>query len=91
METKIAVGFNSLQLCCKEFLKVIKMSMFSCEISGFFRPAITKNIHGALSLLLISVNLVSYNARPGITCKKIPCYMCDSACRWFIVKKAKIF
>ena len=27
----------------------------------------------------------------GITCKKIPCYMCDSACRWFIVKKAKIF
>ena len=29
--------------------------------------------------------------RTGITCKKIPCYMCDSACRWFIVKKAKIF
>ena len=27
----------------------------------------------------------------GITCKKIPCYMGDSACRWFIVKKAKIF
>ena len=27
----------------------------------------------------------------GITCKKIPCYMHDSACRWFIVKKAKIF
>ena len=26
-----------------------------------------------------------------ITCKKIPCYMCDSACRWFIVKKTKIF
>ena len=29
--------------------------------------------------------------RTGITCKKIPCYMGDSACRWFIVKKAKIF
>ena len=28
--------------------------------------------------------------RTGITCKKIPCYMRDSACRWFIVKKAKI-
>ena len=27
----------------------------------------------------------------GITCKKIPCYMRDSACRWFIVKKSKIF
>ena len=29
--------------------------------------------------------------RTGITCKKILCYMRDSACRWFIVKKAKIF
>ena len=29
--------------------------------------------------------------RTGITCKKIPCYMRDSACRWFIVKKRKIF
>ena len=29
--------------------------------------------------------------RTGITCKKIPCYMRDSACWWFIVKKAKIF
>ena len=29
--------------------------------------------------------------RTGITCKKIPCYMRDTACRWFIVKKAKIF
>ena len=27
----------------------------------------------------------------GIACKKILCYMRDSACRWFIVKKAKIF
>ena len=27
----------------------------------------------------------------GITCKKIPCYMHDSACRWFKVKKAKMF
>ena len=29
--------------------------------------------------------------RTGITGKKIPCYMRDSAYRWFIVKKAKIF
>ena len=29
--------------------------------------------------------------RTGITCKKIPCHMRDLACRWFIVKKAKIF
>ena len=26
-----------------------------------------------------------------ITCKKIPCYMRDSACRWLIVENAKIF
>ena len=29
--------------------------------------------------------------RTGITCKKMPCYMRDSACRWFIVEKAKLF
>ena len=27
----------------------------------------------------------------GITRKKIPCFMRDSAYRWFIVKKTKIF
>ena len=26
-----------------------------------------------------------------ITCKKVPCYMRESACRWFIVRKSKIF
>ena len=30
-------------------------------------------------------------AQTGITCKEIPCYMHDSACWWFIVKKAKMF
>ena len=29
--------------------------------------------------------------RPGITCKKIPCYMRDSAFGWLIVENAKIF
>ena len=29
--------------------------------------------------------------RTGITCKKIRCYMRDSACRWLIVENAKIF
>ena len=27
----------------------------------------------------------------GITCKKIPCYMCDSASRWFIANYVKHF
>ena len=29
--------------------------------------------------------------RTGKACNKIPCYIPDSACRWFIIKKAKIF
>ena len=29
--------------------------------------------------------------RTGRICKKIPFYMRDSACRWFIVKNAKLF
>ena len=42
-----------------------------------------------------STNIVKWNhgtiIRTGMTCKKIPCYMRDSTCRWFIVRKAKIF
>ena len=30
-------------------------------------------------------------SRTGITSNKIHCYMRDSACRWYIVKKAKTF
>ena len=29
--------------------------------------------------------------RTGMTYKKNPCYMLDSACSWFIVKKLKYF
>ena len=29
--------------------------------------------------------------RKGITCKKISCYMRDSGCNWFILKKIKYF
>ena len=29
--------------------------------------------------------------RVKITCKKIRCYIRNSACRWFIVENAKIF
>ena len=27
--------------------------------------------------------------RTGNTCKRIPCYMHDSACRWLIAKKSE--
>ena len=43
-------------------------------------------------LISMSVNQRVYSiVRTGITCKKIFCYMRDSACRWFIVENAKIF
>ena len=29
--------------------------------------------------------------RAGITCKKISCYMRDSACKWLILENAQIF
>ena len=43
-----------------------------------------------LWLLFYTINYGTI-IQAGITCKKIPCYMRDSACRWFIVKKTKIF
>ena len=47
---------------------------------------LTKLIHRSIDSLYHGTII-----RTGITCKKIPFYMRDSACRWFIVKKAKIF
>ena len=44
---------------------------------------------GALVLLVYKYH--GTIMRAGITCKKIPCYMRDSACRWLIVENAKIF
>ena len=55
-----------------------------------------KNTDGGVLLLIqpwLKVALFRHVTiiRIGITWKKIPCYMRDSACRWCIVKKAKIF
>ena len=49
-------------------------------------------LHRCLSLCyFISWNYHGTIIRTGITCKKILWYRCDSACRWFIVKKLKYF
>ena len=64
------------------------MSFF--EVITFLIRLISEWITTILRLLLIT----PYHGtiiRTGITCKKIPCHVHDSACRWFIVKKAKIF
>ena len=45
---------------------------------NLYKIQISSNMHGTI-------------IRTGTTCKKIPCYMCESAFRWCIVKNAKIF
>ena len=49
------------------------------------------DLFGALFLKAIILSVHGTIIRTGITCKKISCYMPDSAYGWFIVKKAKIF
>ena len=58
------------------FLVITALLLMSAIFIGVFGGAILN--HGIIM-------------RTGITCKKISCYMGDSACRRFIVKKAKIF
>ena len=63
-----------------------------CVLSG--APWTVSSNAPQTHLLFFRLHSHSYHGtviRTGITCKKIPCYMRDSACRWFIVKKAKIF
>ena len=43
------------------------------------------------SSLLLTVSQHRTLMQTGITCKKIPYYMRDSACRWLIVENPKIF
>ena len=51
-----------------------------------------KKNHGDIhSICLFGRNNHGTIIRTGITYKKIPCHMRDSACSWFILKKAKIF
>ena len=52
---------------------------------------------GSFNLKGTSIKIITYGSyhgtivRTGIRYNKIHFYMCDSACRWFIVKKTKIF
>ena len=51
---------------------------FYCVQVYLFKPIVTPYDHGTI-------------IQTGKTCKKIPCSMSTSACRWLIVEKAKIF
>ena len=61
---------------------------FELRNSDFLSPTLLFRLHGFFGSenLVLSWTII----RTAITCYKIPCYMCDSACKWFIVKKAKI-
>ena len=61
-------------------------NIFNLLVNGDF----TDHFH---SSLVDTVCLFKHGTiiRTGITCKKIPCFMCDLACRWLIVENTKIF
>ena len=49
-------------------------------------------IHKYKAVTKLTLILLAWNDHTtGITCKKIPCYMRDSACRWLVVENAKLF
>ena len=59
-----------------------------------FLKVSTSSLQLCLLIIVVTILIKSYHGtiiRTGITCKKIPYYMHDSACKWFIAKKAKIF
>ena len=70
--------FNS---CC--FFSTDKCAFQICQtvtltVDSLFTKKILHLNHGTI-------------IRTWITCKKIPCYIRDSACRWLIVENTKIF
>ena len=90
------VSYNSPFLCFGSGLwadawKVSKQGVFS----GPYFPStliyldIASNIDYGFGLWSFSNHRTII--RTGIACKKIPCHMRNSACRWLIVKKAKIY
>ena len=69
-------------------------------VRGLKGQKITQNDKSFCRSHFIFQNHISYDLhlwyhrtiiRTEITCKKIPCHMRDSACRWLTVKNIKIF
>ena len=61
---------------------------FPVDFAKFLRTPFFKNTSGRLILKFCLTSLLKHGTiiRTRITCKEIPWYMRDSACRWLIVK-----
>ena len=76
-------------------IPLAKVSILNCFLNGKAPNLLSHSVF--LGGINSNHNLIAQEvfpnlfARTGITCEKIPCYMRDSACRWFIVLKAKVF
>ena len=101
LESRLFLTYCIVSECLyRNFSRISHAQIFKskrCFIVKYFTYYFHKTKILADSQICISVTLMSTYwehgtiIRTGIKCKKIPCYMRDSACRWFIVKTAKIF
>ena len=101
LESRLFLTYCIVSECLyRNFSRISHAQIFKskrCFIVKYFTYYFHKTKILADSQICISVTLMSTYwehgtiIRTGIKCKKIPCYMRDSGCRWFIVKTAKIF
>ena len=73
-----------------------RFKWFTVVFTTYLMPiSISKIYHIALVLFLkiLEFPLLFYGTimQTGTTCKKISCYMCDSACRWRIAENTKSY
>ena len=86
-------NFTDKHLCWSLFWtrlqarRLLWILITAIEIQCFKEP-VANNNWPARNLDLVYHGTIIWT---GIACKKIPYYMPGSACRWFIVKKAKMF
>ena len=86
--TKIIKRYN---FCYSRFAWRFCESEVFIQFTGSHLP-MTSCTQSKLDLKLEFSNATwNFNTNREITSKKIPCYMRDLACRWYTVKKTKIF
>ena len=68
------------------------MNKFQNKNKIVFKVKVEDLIFGnAASIHLQSLRRINLLLTLGIACKKISCYMRDSACSWLVVENTKIF
>ena len=61
------------------------MTIIQGNNGGLFLAMFSVVLHYNFELVILSVLNHGTAIQTGITCKKILCYIHDSACRWYIV------